>query len=298
MRILFLTAFTILLSCTGSRLCSGEVTILFSESDSGVTATVTGSLNSPLSVLGATSNRPPLNPSSSSFSVGGNPGQSVNVAIPTSVTGPASFGIGGANNPTTTSGDTFFFSLSPTTTQIGIPLGYVFGDPIVGESIFVGESFASLGITPGSYTWNLGPGAADSITLNAGGAPELTGDFDSDGDVDADDIDFYSGNLDRPATGDFEQLDLDGDQVVTIADHDLHVTTLVQTSNGQTGALIGDANLDGVVDVLNDAFALVGNLGTSIGGYANGDFSADQAIDVLTDAFRLVNNLGQSNEPQ
>ena len=72
----------------------------------------------------------------------------------------------------------------------------------------------------------------------------------------------------------------------------------MQTSNGQTGALIGDANLDGVVDVLNDAFALVGNLGTSIGGYANGDFSADQAIDVLTDAFRLVNNLGQSNEPQ
>ena len=298
MRILFLTAFTILLSCTGSRLCSGEVTILFSESDSSVTATVTGSLNSPLSVLGATSNRPPLNPSSSSFSVGGNPGQLVNVAIPTSVTGPASFGIGGVNNPTTTSGDTFFFSLSPTTTQIGIPLGYVFGDPIVGESIFVGESFASLGITPGSYTWNLGPGAADSITLNAGGAPELTGDFDSDGDVDADDIDFYSGNLDRPATGDFEQLDLDGDQVVTLADHDSHVTTLVQTSNGQTGALIGDANLDGVVDVLNDAFVLVDNLGTSTGGYANGDFNADQAIDVLTDAFRLVGNLGQSNEPQ
>ena len=50
--------------------------------------------------------------------------------------------------------------------------------------------------------------------------------------------------------------------------------------------------------IRDSAFALVGNLGTSIGGYANGDFSADQTVDILTDAFRLVNNLGQSNEPQ
>ena len=126
--------------------------------------------------------------------------------------------------------------------------------------------------------------------------PPLTGDFDSDGDVDADDIDFYSGNLDLAATGSLEQLDLNDDGMVTIADHDLHVTTLVETSNGQVGTFLGDINLDGNVNVLGDAFILVANL-NSAGpfSYGLGDLNADQAVNVLGDAFRLVANLGASN---
>ena len=138
-------------------------------------------------------------------------------------------------------------------------------------------------------------GTTVTVTLIA---PSLAGDFDEDGDVDADDIDFYSGNLGLPATGDLAQLDLDSDTVVTLADHDLHITTLVQTSNGQTGALIGDVDLDGAVDVLTDAFALVAGLGTATGGYTNGDFNADQVVDVLGDAFRLVANLGMTNDSE
>ena len=121
------------------------------------------------------------------------------------------------------------------------------------------------------------------------------GDFDLDGDVDADDIDFYSGQLGQSATGEFEQLDLDGDNFVTLADHDLHVESLVETSNEEVGTFIGDLNLDGTVDVLEDAFVLVGNLGNTGIGYAGGDLNADQVVDVLGDAFRLVNNLGSSN---
>ena len=98
------------------------------------------------------------------------------------------------------------------------------------------------------------------------------------------------------ATGDLAQLDLDGDGFVTIADHDVHITTLVQTTNGQTGAIIGDIDLNGSVDILSDAFALVAGLGSPSGGYANGDLNADQLINVLGDAFRLVANLGQANE--
>ena len=122
------------------------------------------------------------------------------------------------------------------------------------------------------------------------------GDFDGDGDVDSDDIDFYAGNLGSPATGKLAQLDLDSDGFVTLVDHDLHVTTLVETANGQVGALIGDVNLDGSVDVLNDGFTLIGGLGGSVLGYANGDLNADQVVDVLVDAFRLVGNLGSTNE--
>ena len=122
----------------------------------------------------------------------------------------------------------------------------------------------------------------------------VLGDFDDDGDVDADDIDFYGGNLDVPATGDLAQLDLNEDGMVTLDDHDIHVTTLVETSNGQTGAIIGDINLDGTVNVLGDAFALVGSLDGS-GGYADGDLNADQTVNVLGDAFILIGNLGSSN---
>ena len=114
-------------------------------------------------------------------------------------------------------------------------------------------------------------------------------------DRDGDDVDFYVGNLDRPATGDLAQLDLNGDGEVTVADHNLHVTTLVATSNGVTGALLGDVNLDGVVDVLSDALSLVANLGQSVTSRSQGDLNADGTVDVIEDAFILINQLGQSN---
>ena len=71
------------------------------------------------------------------------------------------------------------------------------------------------------------------------------------------------------------QLDLDTDGEVTLADHNLHVTTLVTTSNGVTGTPLGDVNLDGSVDVLGDGFALIGGLGQSVTSRAQGDLNAD-----------------------
>ena len=63
-------------------------------------------------------------------------------------------------------------------------------------------------------------------------------------------------------------------------------------------AIPGDANLDGTVDVLGDAFDLVGNLGTTGGAtWAQGDFNDDGNVDVLNDAFILVGNLGESVVP-
>lgn len=60
-------------------------------------------------------------------------------------------------------------------------------------------------------------------------------------------------------------------------------------------ALPGDANLDGQVNVLEDAFSLVGNLGVTEGAtWADGDFNGDGQVTVLDDAFVLVDNLGRS----
>lgn len=127
--------------------------------------------------------------------------------------------------------------------------------------------------------------------------PTVLGDFDNDGDVDGDDVDFYIGNIGSAAAGQLAQLDLDADGTVSLADHNTHVTTLVQTANGVTGALLGDVNLDGAVDVLTDAFALVGNLNQSATRRAQGDLNADGTVNVLGDGFILVGGLGQSNEP-
>ena len=124
----------------------------------------------------------------------------------------------------------------------------------------------------------------------------VLGDFDDDMDVDADDVDFYNGNVGQPASFN-TKLDLNNDGTITLADHNLHVMTLVMTSNGVTGALLGDVNLDGMVDVLNDAFILVGSLGQSVTSRSQGDLNADGAVDVLNDAFILVGQLGQSNAP-
>ena len=63
-------------------------------------------------------------------------------------------------------------------------------------------------------------------------------------------------------------------------------------------AIPGDADLDGQVDVLGDAFTLVGNLNmaTSLG-FVGGDFNDDGQVTVLDDAFILVANLGRDVRP-
>jgi len=124
------------------------------------------------------------------------------------------------------------------------------------------------------------------------------GDFSISQNIDATDVDFFSGQLGQ--TVDFEselrELDLDGDGTITLDDHDLHVNTLVETSLGTSGTLIGDINLDGRVDVLGDALILVNNINNETSGYANGDLNADGVVDVLGDAIRLIENLGRQTE--
>ena len=126
----------------------------------------------------------------------------------------------------------------------------------------------------------------------------ILGDFDQDDDVDVDDIDFYIGNLDTEATGELAQLDLVEDGTITIADLNFHITTLAETSNGVQGAPIGDLDLNGQVDVLGDAFALIANLGSNGEiSYGLGNINGDLMVDVLGDAFLLIANLGESNDP-
>jgi hypothetical protein len=127
--------------------------------------------------------------------------------------------------------------------------------------------------------------------------PDVIGDFDDDNDVDVDDIHFYRGNIGSTADGELAQANFDGDGQITAEDLRIHVETYVQTSNGQSGTFLGDLDLDGTVNVLGDAFTLVGSLGSTVVSYSQGDINLDGAVNVLGDAFVLVGNLGRTNEP-
>ena len=125
----------------------------------------------------------------------------------------------------------------------------------------------------------------------------VLGDFDGNGVVDCVDLDGYIGNLDNPATEMLAALDIDLDETITLEDANSTIMNLVVASNGITGTFPGDLNCDGIVDVLGDAFALIGNLGSMVTSYADGDINFDGNVDVLGDAFVLISNLGMSNEP-
>lgn len=135
-------------------------------------------------------------------------------------------------------------------------------------------------------------GVSNSFGLSSFAVANLVpGDFDLDGDVDGDDIDFYADNF-GPASGIVTELmDLDGNLQINILDHNLHVNTLVETTVG-VGTLIGDIDLNGTVDVLGDAFVLIANLGNTDTDWASGDLNADNVTNVLGDAFLLISNLG------
>ena len=71
------------------------------------------------------------------------------------------FGTGGNSFPDSRAGDEFA-TIGP---SVGLPEDYETGDPISGSMTFDTETFASLGVTPGTYVLQL---PDDTVTLNIG----------------------------------------------------------------------------------------------------------------------------------
>ena len=80
---------------------------------------------------------------------------------------PSTFGSGSPTFAISSSGD----PVVPYNSRVFIKAGYVSGSPMSSTTTWAG-TFASLGVTVGTYTWTFGTGAnADSVVLYAGTTP-------------------------------------------------------------------------------------------------------------------------------
>jgi hypothetical protein len=52
--------------------------------------------------------------------------------------------------------------------KIIVPVGYISGDPVSDSSTYLNQSFASLGVLPGTYEWTWGTGADQNFTVVVG----------------------------------------------------------------------------------------------------------------------------------
>ena len=94
----------------------------------------------------------------------------------TGLTGPTNFGIGFGAVADSSTGDIVgvgFGYLGTTYYDLlSVPLGYVSNHPLSDTSTYNGETFSSLGATPGTYVWTWGTGANQNFTLVVGEVPE------------------------------------------------------------------------------------------------------------------------------
>ncbi|MEM6748849.1 MAG: glycoside hydrolase [Planctomycetota bacterium] len=161
-----------------------------------------------------------------------------------------------------------------------------------GEAFAVGDAFEVIGYQTGftgQFDAILLPALASGLSWNPlYGATSLTlsvvatGDFNDDGQVDADDIDLLVAAIQAGSTDSL--YDLDGQSGVGESDLTHMITVIKQTS-------FGDFNLDGVVDLL-DFDLLAQNFGQT-GGWGQGNGNTDASIDLL-DFDLLAQNFGSA----
>ena len=120
-------------------------------------------------------------------------------------------------------------------------------------------------------------GAGDYVLSVGEEVNSLDGDFDNDGDYDCNDIDFLVGEIAGNTNN--ADFDLTGDGVVNLDDRDAWLAEAATANELSSPYQMGDANLDGFVDV-SDFNEWNQNKFTNTAAWCAGDFSADGAIDV------------------
>ena len=140
-------------------------TVTLHQAGSNVVATGSGAINLTGLTFSSTQGAAPfINPSFPGIRVGaGGP-----CDVWDGVAGPTSFGSGGVTSGSIGIGDLAGLS----TNELNVPQGYVSGTTLTtGSATFNNATFASLGVTPGTYVWTWGTGLPNqNFTLIIGGA--------------------------------------------------------------------------------------------------------------------------------
>ena len=94
---------------------------------------------------------------------------SANVTFFSGFSGPTSFGSGNGDIASSGSGDRV--GIVGLFGQLSVPDGYVSGAALLSSATWNNATFASLGVTPGTYVWTWGAGGVNqNFTLIIGGA--------------------------------------------------------------------------------------------------------------------------------
>jgi hypothetical protein len=144
-----------------------------------------------------------------------------------------------------------------------------------------------------------GSGTSGISAIVGPGAYIRPGDFNGDGNYDAEDIDILADAIAAGSTD--AQYDLNGDSVVDEQDLVYHIAVLVDRTDGGIGTYRGDFNLDGYVNgtdlaILKAGFGLTGL------GYAAGNANADEFINgtdlaIFKATFGLSGTPGDGGNP-
>jgi hypothetical protein len=90
------------------------------------------------------------------------------------ISGPMSFGSGAFTNASSGSGDAVGRVLGGGGNDLLIvPQAYLSGNPLSDSSTYNNATFASLGVTPGTYVWTWGTGMNQNFTLQIGSVPDV-----------------------------------------------------------------------------------------------------------------------------
>jgi hypothetical protein len=86
----------------------------------------------------------------------------------TGVSGPLNFGGGSPTDASSGNGDSV--SIFGGINELVVPRGYLSDSALSDTATYTGQTFSTLGATPGKYEWTLGKGANQNFTLEIGTA--------------------------------------------------------------------------------------------------------------------------------
>ena len=156
----------LLLAATPGR-THAAFTFTLTQTGGNVVASGSGTLNlTALTLLGTNSQLSHLYPERAILFAGPTSSTNVSVYDGGGLAGASSFGtLTGAN---ASAGTGSFVGIYGTALDLYVPQGYVSGTALTDSATFNNATLASLGFTPGTYTYTWGTGAnADSLTVTS-----------------------------------------------------------------------------------------------------------------------------------